>query len=284
MIRLISSLLAIFLITACQKVDFDGEIEEEGNVTLTFTATDSDITRSGIGDYFQKLNVMLFSADGSKAFDKVRTQIMSDENFGNMSMNLSPGTYIVVAVGHSSAKSATIKSPQDVRFTATDGEKLTDTFCYCGQIEVSEEPTCHSLVMHRATAMFRLELTDEDIPEGAVRMKFDYTGGSANFNPQTLEGITKSTQSENRIIEGKTYDIYTFPYFAKEGNIKVTVSALAADGTVIRQRVFENVEITRNRMTVYKGQFFTGSDGNMIQEGVGFSVESDWEGQDTFGF
>ena len=272
--RIISLICLIGLISCQHPASLDDLDEDDGNVFLTFSASD---TRSGLGDYFSKLNVMLFNEGGEKAFSKVKTQVMSDEGFGTMSLTLSPGTYTVVAVGHSSTKSATIKSPTDVRFTATDGEKLTDTFACCEKIEVSEDATQHSLLMQRATAMFRLVLTDAEIPATAVRMKFDYTGGSANFNPSTLEGITKSTQSESRIIEGNVYDIFTFPYYASDGILKVTVTALAADGTVVAQRVFDGVEVTRNMVTTYKGDFFSGD--LPTQEGIGFHVNDDWSGE-----
>lgn len=273
--RLISLICLIGLISCQHPASFDDLDEDDGNVMLMFSADDA--TRTGLGDYFSKLNVMLFNEGGEKAFSKVKTQVMSDEGFGTMSLTLSPGTYTVVAVGHSSTKSATIKSPTDVRFTATDGEKLTDTFAVCEKIEVSEDATQHSLLMQRATAMFRLVLTDAEIPATAVRMKFDYTGGSANFNPSTLEGITKSTQSESRVIEGNVYDIFTFPYYASEGIIKVTVSAIAADGSVVAQRVFDGVEVTRNMVTTYKGNFFSGD--LPTQEGIGFYVNDDWSGE-----
>ena len=77
---------------------------------------------------------MLFDADGQKVFDKVRTQLATDDDFGTLSAALQAGTYTVVAVGHSSLVSATIKSPQMVQFTAKDGQKLDGHFCYCGEV------------------------------------------------------------------------------------------------------------------------------------------------------
>ncbi len=262
--------------TSCQTAPvFDDVEDDDGNVFLTFSASD---TRSGLGDYFSKLNVMLFNEGGERAFSKVKTQVMSDDGFGRMSMTLPPGIYTVVGIGHSSAKSATIKSPTDVRFTATDGEKLTDTFAVCEKIEVSEDATEHSLPMQRATAMLRLVMTDEQIPATATHIKFDYTGGSANFNPTTLEGITRSTQSEVRtVVSPPEYEIFTFPYYSTDGLLKVTATALAADGSVVAQQVFEGVEVTRNMITTYRGPFFSG--GNITQEGVGFHVNDDWAGE-----
>ena len=278
-------ILCLMVILGCEKADFSGETQDGGNVSLQFLPA-GNTTRATIviGDYFHKLNVQLFTADGEKVFDKVRTQTIDEEDFGHLSLSLAEGVYTVVAVGHSSVKSATIKSPQMVQFTASNGEKLTDTFCYCGQITVGETPEQHSLEMQRATAMFRVQLTDETIPANVVSMKFDYTGGSANFNPTTFEGTTKSTQSENRAVGGKTYRCYTFPYMAASGKLKMTLSALAEDGTIIRKRTWTDVPVERNRITTYTGQFFSGDEGAISQSGFGFIVNGEWGEEITVEF
>lgn len=284
-IKVIILLPFALMMYACEKPVFDSEEYDDGNAVLVFTATSTTRSDVVIGDYFTKLNVMLFDANGEKVFDKVRTQYSTDNNFGQMSLQLAEGEYTVVAVGHSSVKSATIKSPQVVQFTASNGEKLTDTFCYCGQITVSDEPEQHDLVMSRVTALFRMVLTDEEIPSDFTAMKIDYTGGSANFNPSTGQGCTKSTQSETRTAnQNDIYDAYTFPYMATESLLNITVSALDASGTIIRQRTFTNVPVTRNKITTYTGHFFEPGDGDITQSGFGFSVNGDWEGEDNYTF
>ena len=281
--KIVYLLLAV-LLTACEKAHLETGAE---NVTLSFTPSTADITRAtaSVGNYFSKLNVQLFDADGQKVFSSVRTQLSTDEDFGQMKMSLAVGTYTVVAVGHSSIKSATIKSPQMVQFTASDGEKLTDTFCHCGQVTVGETGGKFSLVMNRVAAMLQLKLTDSDIPESFAKLRIDYTGGSANFNPSTSEGTTKSTQSENRQRnDAGVYQVYTFPYMASTCKLKVTVSALTEDGTVIRQRVMNDVPMTRNRITTYEGPFFQDGDGQLSQSDFGFVVNADWDGEDVFDF
>ena len=286
--RIYYLLLCTIFIAACEKplVD-DGFNDVDGNVTLTFSAAGAQ-TRSAnvtIGDYFTKLNVMLFNEDGTKYFEKVRTQYSSDENFGQMLLTLPAGEYTVVAVGHSSAKSATIKSPEMVQFTASDGEKLTDTFCYCGNVTVGEEPEQHALTMSRVTAMVRFQFTDEEIPASLASVKFDYTGGSANFNPLTSEGTTKSTQSENRPVSGNDmYQVFTFPYMATTGTLKMTISALTASGDVIKKKTLETIPITRNRITSYTGPLFSEGEGTITQSGFGFTVNPDWDGEDRYEF
>ena len=275
--------MAAVLLTACEKAVLD---EKQGNVTLTFSVTQSDMVTRGtvaIGDYFQKLNIQLFDADGSKVFDKVRTQLATDDDFGTISCQLEPGTYTIVAVGHSSIKSATIKSPHMVQFTASDGEKLTDTFCSCGQIYVGDTPEQHNLVMNRVTAMVQFRLTDTSVPESFSKMVITYTGGSANFNPSSFDGTTKSNQSEYR-TRSSVYQVYTFPYMANSGTLKMTLTAYASDGSPIRTRTFDSVPVTRNRITTYTGQFFDGTEGTFTQTAFGFSVNGDWEGENNFTF
>lgn len=286
--RIYYMMLCTIFFASCEKplVD-DGFNDVDGNVTLTFSAAGAQ-TRSAnvtIGDYFTKLNVMLFNEDGTKYFEKVRTQYSSDENFGQMSLTLPAGEYTVVAVGHSSVKSATIKSPEMVQFTASDGEKLTDTFCYCGNVTIGDEPAQYALTMSRVTAMVRFQFTDEEIPASLASVKFDYTGGSANFNPLTSEGTTKSTQSENRPVSGNdVYQVFTFPYLSATGTLKMTISALTASGEVIKKKTIDAVPVTRNRITTYTGPLFTDGAGTITQSGFGFTVNPDWDGEDQYNF
>lgn len=284
-------LFCALCVTSCEKTVMDSAEATDAstdNVTLSFTPSTADITTRGsvtVGDYFSKLNVQLFDADGLKVFDKVKTQLRTDDGFGTLSLSLAPGTYTVVAVGHSSIKSATIKSQEMVQFTASDGEKLTDTFCHCGTVTVGDTGGKFSLTMNRVAAMLQLKLTDDDIPESFSRLKIDYTGGSANFNPSTSQGCTKSSQTENRAMnEAGIYQAFTFPYMATTCSLKVTISALTDDGAVIRQRTFQDVPMTRNRITTYRGPFFSEGDGNITQSDFGFTVNADWESEEVFEF
>ena len=272
---------------ACEKAIVpDGS--PDGNVTLTFTANNSDITRAAsanLSAYFSKLNVQVFDAWGEKVFSTMKTQTASDADFGSLTCQLEAGTYTVVAVGHSSIKSATIKSPTMVQFTASDGEKLTDTFCACQQIEVGNDELQQTFQMQRMTAMVQFKLTDENIPESFARMVISYTGGSANFNPTTSQGTTKSTQSESRpAVSSQVYQVYTFPYLSDTGVLKMTLTAYDAQGNTLRQRVFDAMTVTRNRITTYTGQFFDGTEGNFTQSAFGFTVNGDWDGEEKYTF
>ena len=277
-------ILSLLLFTACEKAVID-DADDLGNVRLSFVPTSSDTRATvAIGDYFTKLNVMLFDADGAKVFDKVRTQTSADTDFGTLNLSLAAGTYTVVAVGHSSAVSATIKSPEMVQFTAKDGEKLTDTFCYCGRVTIGEDGGTHELRMNRVTAMVRLRLTDTQLPQSFARLKVDYSGGSANFNPTTFEGCTKSSQSESRTAPATEYYFFTFPYLARSGYLKMTLSALTSDGTVLTQKTISDVPVTSNRITTYSGTLFDDTPGDITQTAFGITVNPDWDGEDFYHF
>lgn len=279
------TLAAVTMLTACEKpIIADDDRSPSGNVTLTLTTAGASTRATATpSEYFAKAALMLFDEQGNRAFDKVKTQTSTDGDFGTFSLSLPAGTYTIVCVGHSSPVTPTIKSAANVQFTAQDGRKLSDVFCYAGVVNVGDEPVQQSLTMNRVTAMVRLLLTDTEVPDQLARWQFTYTGGSANFSPATLAGITKSSQSET-LQANEPLQVFTFPYQSDKGVLKMTVSALNAQGSVIRSRTFDEVPVTRNRITTYEGHFFEDGDGTITQSAFGFSVNGDWLGEDIFEF
>ena len=271
-------------ILSCQNPQFE---EGDGETRLRFVPSTEDMTRGtvSIGDYFSRLAVQMFDQDGNKLFAQSKTQAKDDDNFGTLNVGLKTGTYTVVAVGHSSPTSASIKSPQSVTFTAQDGRKITDTFCACGPITVGVDSRSHSLQMDRVTAMFRLSMQSEQVPDGVSTLLFDYTGGSAAFNPTTKQGTTKSTQSEQRAFTGLgDYEVFTFPYMSDSCRIKMTVSAVDGSGQTIHTRTFESVPMVRNRITEYRGRFFSDDDDPWAVVLLKFTANTTWDGIYTFQF
>jgi hypothetical protein len=224
----------------------------------------------------------MFDQDCNKVFDKVKTQTRDDDDFGTLSVGVVAGTYTVVAVGHSSPVTPTIKSPDMVQFTAKDGIKNSDTFAYCGNVTIDADHTSHELRMNRMTAMVMFELTDDTLPESYAGVRAEYTGGSANFNPTTSEGCTKSTQSELR--DKNALYFFTFPYLSDEGKLKITISALDADQNVLTTKTLPDVPVTRNRITHCQGTLFGDGDFTIYQTALGISVNTDWDGEDYYQF
>ena len=279
----------LVLITSCERPLIPEGYTGDDDVTLNcevLNITRGDTARSSrCSQYFSKIALQVFDASGQKVLSKALTQTTSDATFGTLGVQLAEGRYWVVAVGHSSIVSPSIKSLQMVQFTASDGEKLTDTFSYCDTITIGREPLDRDAPLQRRTAMFRLQIIDDEVPASVSVIRFDYRGGSANFNPSTGQGCTKSTQSELRNVSPTgIYEIYTFPYLSDEGVLQITATALSADGATIRTRTFSDVPITCNRITTYRGQFFLPGDGEITQTTFGFWVDGEWKGEDIYEF
>lgn len=279
--RLIFMAIAVGLVTAaCEKPPI---IADAGETRLRFIPTTADTRGTvSIGDYFSRLAVQMFDSEGNKVFSQSKTQTRDDSDFGTLSVGLRAGTYTIVAVGHSSPVTPTIKSTELVQFTAKDGIKNSDTFCHYGEVTIDEDHTNHELRMNRMTAMITFEFTDATMPDNYAGLKIDYTGGSANFNPSTSEGCTKSTQSELR--SKNTPYIFTFPYLSADGNLKVTLNALDKDQNVLTTKVLSDVPVTRNRITKCTGPLFSEGDYNIIQTGFGITVNTDWDGEIEYHF
>ena len=268
-------LLALLLLTACEKVVMD----DDGGTHLRFIPTTADTRGTvSIGDYFSRLAVQLFDQDGNKVFSQSKKQTLDDDDFGTLSVGLTAGTYTVVAVGHSSPVTPTIKSTELVQFTAKDGVKNSDTFCHYGTVTIDEDGGYHELKMNRVTAMVTFEFTDEMMPENFAGLKVEYTGGSANFAPRTGQGCTKSSQSETRGNRATQYQVFTFPYMSAEGKLKVTLNALDADGNVLTTKTLTDVPVTRNRITRCTGVLFGDGDFDIYQTTFGITVNTDWDG------
>ena len=155
----------------------------------------------------------MFDEDDAKV-GSTKSQKAGDTNFGSVGLSLQEGTYTIVAIAHNGEGNCTITSPTKVTFP---NNKMTDTFCYCGTLDVGEGGISETLEMKRVVAMMRLTVTDA-IPNGVARLKFYYTGGSSTLNPRTSFGCVNSKQTEYRsVIDGNgqpisVYEIYTAPH------------------------------------------------------------------------
>ena len=187
------------LIASCEKPILDeenvaGSSATSANVILhmtqfeqtAFTRATTDIT-----ELCTRLNVAIFDADGTKV--KTVAQKDTDSNFGSVALTLTAGTYQLVVIAHCCDGSATITSTEKVTFP---NNKVTDTFYYYGDLVVTDSQQSYDLTLTRAVAMFRLVLTDEEIPSNVARLKFYYTGGSSTFSPSAGYGCVNSKQTE----------------------------------------------------------------------------------------
>ena len=240
-----------------------------------FTRAATDIT-----ELCSRLNIALFDADGTKV--KTVAQKEGDANYGTVGLSLAAGTYRLVVIAHNGEGSATITSEEKVTFP---NNKVTDTFYYYGDLVVTSEKQSYDLTLTRAVAMFRLVLTDEEIPATVAKMKFYYTGGSSTFSPRDGYGCVNSKQTEVRPTAADgIYEIYTLPHTEDDLLTKLTVTALDANDNIIQEKVFEDIPVTRNQVTRYTGSFFGNSGGETGSGDFHMTADPDWDSVNSFTF
>jgi hypothetical protein len=209
------------------------------------------------------------SQNGAKL--DVRHQVSSDENFGEMTLFLSEGSYQIVVVAHNGSENAQMSDPTGITFKEDGKLRVTDTFYYYGTIDVNQNQEV-SIGLKRAVAMVRI-VTQDTIPSGVQQMRLYYTGGSSTFDATTGLGCVKSNQAEYREVTAEmigqpgTFDFYTFPR-AEEGTLNMKLTAYKANMDVVKEKEFNDVPIRRNQMTRYTGFFFTdGEEDNNNEHG-----------------
>lgn len=300
-LKLICLLALSLALASCEKVSLDELLSKEppttepsstGNASLSIhiggiaDANYQDATAKGtraiepIGNVCTKLTISLYNEEGQRVYSVNKKS--TDADFADVTIKLAEGKYYLVVVAHSNEKNATTTDINKITF---DG-KLSDTFHYYKEIELQAGGNNIDVVMERVTAMFRLEITDE-IPENVKQLKFYYTGGSSTLSGFTGAGAVNSRQTEIRNIQAgvNTYEVYTFPQ-SEDKKLKMTVTALDASGETICMRSFEDVAVSKNMITRYKGSFFTNITPPTAADNYKFSISAntDWKGENIIEF
>ena len=130
-------------------------------------------------------------------------------------------------------------------------------------------------------------LTDDEIPSSVAKFKFYYTGGSSTFSPKDGYGCVNSKQTEIRTVADgvTTFDIFTLPHTEDDMLTKLTVTALDANDNTIKERIFENVPVTRNQITRYTGSFFSNGGSGQTSDGTfRLTADPDWDSVNGYTF
>ena len=280
--KLIFLSMIMAALASCQQIDFDDigqDADGNANVLLTFsTYGQQEFTRAAVPltDQCARLSVAVFDEDDAKV-GSTKSQKVGDANFGSVGLSLPDGTYTIVAVAHNGDGNCTITSPTKVTFPSN---KMTDTFCYCGELVV-EGSVSESLEMKRVVAMMRLTVTDA-IPDGVARLKSYYTGGSSTLNPRTGFGCVNSKQTEYRsVIDDNgmpvsVYEIYTAPH-EQNDILKLNITSQdASNGDIDVFEPMENIPVTVNKITTWEGSLFGG--GSSSGGNIGITLDTAWDG------
>lgn len=300
-LKLICLLALSLALASCEKVSLDELLSKEpptsqpssdGNASLSIhiggiaDANYADAAAKGtraiepIGKVCTKLTISVYNVEGQRVYSVNKKS--TDADFANATMKLAEGKYHLVIVAHSNEKNATTTDINKISFEG----KLSDTFHYYKEIELVSGGNNIDVVMERVTAMFRLEIADQ-IPENVKQLKFYYTGGSSTLSGYTGAGAVNSRQTEIRNVQSgiNTYEVYTFPQ-PDDKKLKMTITALDASGETVCTKTFEDVAVSKNMITCYKGNLFTNIAPPAASDNYNFSisVNTDWKGENVIEF
>lgn len=279
----------LFMTVSCSdRVHTDLKDADTGKVPVTFRVSSIDQVPFGSGTRSQvpvssvasHISFAIYTDDRKEQVN----QVSSDEGFGTVSLNLSTGTHTVVVIAHNGDGNPTMTDIRKISFNNKETLKMTDTFLYYAEINVTSAPQVYDLNLERAVAMFQLKLTDTSVPAQVTRFQFDYTGGSNSVDATTGLGATKSTQSETIVVSSgeKEYGVYTF--VRGDGNtLNMKVSAIDVYGNAVKEQTFE-VPVTRNRITRYSGEFFKGGCLEFTSADYQMTADDAWAGTDDLSF
>ena len=264
------------LMVSCQKIpagmgidamgDDTGE-DADANVTL--------VAPAAVTEELGRLDVSLYDEDGKRL--RTVNQQSTTAGYGTIALALSEGNYRVVAVAHNGVEKAAMAHAEKITFASN---KMTDTFCYTTLLSVGEDGVTERLALRRVVAKVVFRFTDDLQAKGVAQLKFYYTGGSSTLDALTGRGCVNSRQTELRTVTDQTtaYELYTMPH-SDEGKLKITVTALTAEGTTLLTRTYENVPVKVNNVTEWQGSLWDAAPTDRyIIKRIGIDLDTEWEG------
>lgn len=264
------SVVLCLLLCSCEKAfESNNVTEKDANVVIRVSdyqqLSFDDITygsgmpstRSSINLYDYCTYMQFFVFDGSEKVGSLN-QALGEEGYGSAAMNIPPGSYTLMVLAHKGLSYATVSSLSKVTFPSN---QVGDTFYYCGDITVeADKQNTYTITLERCVSMFRLCMED-NLPTAVAKIKFYYTGGSSTLDASTGWGNVNSRQTVYFEIgnadKGKpaVFEVFTFPH-EESSMLKITVTALNADGQTVGEKIFQSVPIQRRQITQYSGAFF----------------------------
>lgn len=295
-LKLASLIIASTLTTSCEKVVLDETTSGNNNEGNSPTPNIS-IRITGVGNEKYEENAAKTSR-AAQPIEELCTRInlaiyqngervcyvnqkSTDNDFGHFNINIPAGLYTLMIVAHSGESSATTTNLRKITFNG----KVTDTFHYADSLfEVHETNSPVEITLERVVGMFRLDITDH-IPTDVSRLKFYYTGGSSTLDGLTGTGCVDSKQTEYRNVTSgvNLYEVYTFPH-NPEKPITMTITAQDANESTVEERIFENIGISKNKITRYRGDFFNSTTTTSKDFNVSMTANPEWLEETTVSF
>lgn len=225
----------------------------------------------GSAKVLKHLALGVFDAATDKLVGTVQVQDKGSEGYGTFSVTLPYGKYRLVFLGYSGDKALKMESPENISFA---DNFVPQTFLSCSEFAVNAQTAAaKDISLHRVVAGFELLIEDE-IDRNATELRFKTTGGGTVLNAKTGLAVASTGRESSVVIPekykgttGKNAQIFLFLATSPE-KMNIEVNAVNAANEVLSGRIFEDVPMKLNTLTIYKGRFFSG-------QNFGFNVKVD---------
>lgn len=287
-------LLAIFVLTSCQKITFSENETDENTLTRCmyfhlggFTMTgmeemdpnDASESRATTNqtNYTDNLLLGIFDIDGN-VIDSIQYQRKSDTNpsYGSFSHTLKYGKYTVLAIGWNGDQECHVQNLDSIYFSEN---WVPNTFlCRQNFIVNDTYSDTRRLTLKRCVAKFVLSFKDEIIPDDLDYFTFTFSGAGNTINSETLH-CTHIQEFSRRIDVNtepskiKTLNSYCFLPNDSAGTT-IDIVAFDSKGDTVSHKNFTEVPMKINYSTNYMGNFYNFASAT---DDVTFETEFDGE-------
>lgn len=247
----------------------------EGYARLNFNilnqklvSMDDDESRaSTAASAVEHLEMAVYNSDGQLVTSQKQNK--GDKGYGTFEALLPYGSYTLVFLGYDGTHAADLSSPTAITFA--DGY-IPNCFCYGAPITIDETSSgSRDILLRRCVGCFRLVCND-GMPDEMTAMNYRAEGGGTALNALTGLAANTAVRTGSLIIGSNEardcavgFSILAF-LPSESCSMQFTMTAVGANGTVIRERQFNDVEMRLNYRNEYSGDFFT-------------AVPADWNGK-----
>lgn len=275
--KLLFTLAAIIVLTACDEYSEDYRTEETKFKTFTFAAT-GDFTFSGFtrGDLTASDNTMtdlwVFDCVERECVQSIH-QVNTDNNWGRPQMNLKYGTHQIYFVASRGVNPTVDETERTIVW-----DNVRDTFWKGLDLEVTSTSSGDvSVTLERVVTNLKIAVLDK-VPTGLASISItpetwyygiNYMNGSPVNAKMNQEKVISVPSSYIGTAGNLTTSIFSFSG-TDEWTTDVELSAKDGSGNVISSVLIENAPFRRNRITQYSGNLFN------LSSAFALSVDDGW--------
>ena len=216
---------------------------------------------------YTELEVCLIPKGDNTTAGYTARQESTEDNFGNVSLNVPPGVYTLVAAAVNTNMEQEERMNIKNRSEMTFANNIVRDMAYCYQdikVESGSKAVTQSVSLKRAVSCFELQATDI-MPLTTKTQEITISGSCGTvFNPSTGFCKEKATITRNFSLEAKEhqeriiyYTLYTLLTDKDVTDIHITATAKDKEEKVIKTVSFDNVHLVIGKKTTYTGPLYT---------------------------